>query len=77
MADYHVQFEKGRGVWSVKRVGASRVSKTFATQAEAAKQAKVYADRSGGGEVNVHKKEANQVRDKRTIGKEDPRSTKG
>lgn len=77
MADYHVQFIKDRNAWGVKRAGASRVSKIFETQAAATKQAKIYADRSGGGEVNVHEKEGNQIRDKRTIGKKDPRSSKG
>lgn len=77
MADYHVQYEKDRDVWSVKRAGASRATRTYPTQAEATKAAKAYADKSGGGEVNVHDKEGNRIRDKRTIGKKDPRSTKG
>lgn len=77
MADYHVQYDEDRDLWTVKRAGASRVSRTFATKAEATKQAKVFADRSGGGEVNIHNKGGNKIRDKRTIGKKDPRDIKG
>ena len=77
MADYHVQYDGDRDLWTVKRAGASRVSRTFATKAEATKQAKVFADRSGGGEVNIHNKGGNKIRDKRTIGKKDPRDIKG
>ncbi|MCT6918245.1 MAG: DUF2188 domain-containing protein, partial [Bifidobacteriales bacterium] len=35
MADYHVQYDGDRDLWTVKRAGASRVSRTFATKAEA------------------------------------------
>ena len=77
MADYHVQYNGERDLWTVKRAGASRVSRTFATKGEATKQAKVFADRSGGGEVNIHNKGGNKIRDKRTIGKKDPRDIKG
>jgi len=33
--------------------------------------------KSGGGEVNIHRKDNNQIRDKNTIGKQDPYPPKG
>jgi hypothetical protein len=77
MADYHVQYDKDDEQWKTTRAGGERASSVSDTQAEAIADANRFADNSGGGEVNIHRKDNNEIRDKNTIGKVDPRKTKG
>jgi hypothetical protein len=77
MADYHVQYDKDKGDWSATREGASRASARSATQSDAIAEANRLADSGGGGEVNIHRKDNNQIRDKNTIGKKDPNPPRG
>ena len=77
MADYHVQYDKDKGDWETKKAGASRASARSGTQSDAIADANRLADNSGGGEVNIHRKDNNQIRDKNTIGKKDPNPPKG
>ena len=60
-----------------KKEGASRASSTSETQKEAIADANRFADGSGGGEANIHRKDNNQIRDKKTIGDVDPEKSKG
>lgn len=76
MADYHVQYDKDRGDWETRKAGASRASSRSETQGEAVSDANRLAKNSGG-EVNIHRKDNNQIRDKNTIGKKDPNPPKG
>lgn len=77
MADYDVQFDKDRGDWGAKRAGASRNAARFGTQADAVDAANDLARNSGGGEVRIHTKDTNVIRDTNTIGKKDPYPPKG
>jgi hypothetical protein len=77
MADYHVQHDKNRGDWSVDKAGGQRSSGNFNTQREAIARANELAAKSGGGEVNIHRADNNQIRDKNTIGRDDPYPPKG
>lgn len=53
---YHV-IARSSGGWSVKRTGAAKVSKTFATKNAAISNARKLAVSSGGAEVIVHAKD--------------------
>ena len=53
---YHV-IARSNGEWSVKRTGATRVSKTFPTKDAAITNAKRLVVSSGGGEVIIHTKD--------------------
>lgn len=57
---------------SGNRAGGQRASGAFDTQADAVTRANDLAGNSGGGEVSIHRKDNNQIRDKNTIGKSDP-----
>lgn len=72
MGDYHVTYDKDDEQWKATRSGGQRASGTFDTQADAISRANQLAANSGGGEVNIHRKDNNQIRDKNTIGKTDP-----
>ncbi|GAA1732972.1 DUF2188 domain-containing protein [Microbacterium paludicola] len=77
MADYHVTHDKGDDNWKVTRAGGQRASASAGTQADAVARANQLAGNSGGGEVNIHRKDNGQIRDKNTIGKSDPHPPKG
>lgn len=77
MADYDVQYDMSTGDWSAKRAGASRATARFRTQADADDAARGFAKNSGGGEVRVHRKDNNQIRNTDTIGKTDPFPPRG
>lgn len=73
--DYNV-FHDGND-WVTKKQGASRASSRHDTQKDAYDAARGYLTNSGGGDVSVHRKDNNQIRDKNTIGKKDPFPPKG
>ena len=77
MADYHVNYDKDDEQWKVNRSGGERSSGNFDTQADAIDRANQLTAGSGGGEVNIHRKDNNQIRDKNTIGKDDPFPPRG
>lgn len=77
MPDYHVQYDKDKDSWGAQREGASRASSRHDTQAEAIAAANDLARSRGGGEVNIHRKDDNAIRDKNTIGKPDPFPPRG
>lgn len=77
MSDYHVVHDNQAGVWKVKRAGSDRSSSLADTQSDAIKIANDLARNSGGGEVNIHRKDNAQIRDKNTVGKPDPYPPKG
>lgn len=77
MGDYHVTYDKDDEQWKATRAGGQRASGTFDTQADAISRANQLAASSGGGEVNIHRKDNNQIRDKNTIGKTDPFPPRG
>lgn len=77
MADYHVNYDKDDEQWKVNRSGGERSSGNFDTQADAIDRANQLTAGSGGGEVNIHRKDNNQIRDKNTIGKDDPLPPRG
>lgn len=77
MADYHVQYDKSSGEWLTRRDGATRAAGRYSTQDQARDAGDGFAARSGGGEVRVHRKDNNQIRDTDTIGKNDPYPPKG
>ena len=72
-----MQYDKDKDDWSATKAGASRASARADTQDEAVQAANDFARNSGGGEVNIHRKDNNQIRDKNTIGKDDPFPPKG
>jgi hypothetical protein len=72
MADYHVTHDKSTGDWGAKKSGASRAAARFDTQAQAYDAARGLAERSGGGDVFIHRKDDNVIRDRSTVGKPDP-----
>ena len=74
MANYDVVPHRGK--WASRRAGASRASCVHQTQAEAQHAATTFALHSGGGEVRIHGTDG-KIRDTNTIGKADPRRTKG
>lgn len=76
MADYHVTYDKGDDSWKATRAGAQRASAEADTQADAIARANQLAGSSGGGEVNIHRKDNGLIRDKNTIGKSDPHPPK-
>lgn len=77
MADYHVAHDGDGDQWKVNRAGGQRSSGNFDTQAEAIARANELARSSSGGEVNIHRKDNGQIRDKNTIGKQDPFPPRG
>ena len=77
MANYNVTYDRDSGSWRAKQAGASRTVGDFDTQAEAAAAAKQRAINSGGGDVSIHRRDNNQIREKNTYGKSDPFPPKG
>jgi hypothetical protein len=75
MANYDV-VPRPDGRWSSRRAGASRASRVHDNQAEAQRAANGFALRSGGGGVRIHGTDG-KIREANTIGKADPRRTKG
>ena len=67
MADYHVTKPKDSDVWRVVKTGADRASATAQTQAQAEQLAKQFAERSGGGEVRIHRPNGGPIRDSDTV----------
>ena len=63
--------------WKVNRAGGERSSGNFDTQADAIARANELAASAGGGEVNIHRRDNNQIRYKNTIGKDDPFPPRG
>jgi hypothetical protein len=70
MSDYHV-VPDGDGAWRAVRAGASRAGARAGTQSEAYEAARGFAERSGGGEVRIHRP-TGEIRNSNTIGKSDP-----
>ena len=64
---------KAGGGWTV---GGGKAGKSYPTQAEAAKVARQELLRSGGGELAIKGRDG-KVRDQNTIGRKDPRKSKG
>ena len=73
--DYHVMYDANREMWLGKREGASRASVVGDTQKAVADQTRDLA-RKSGGELNVHRKDNNQIRAKDSYGS-DPLKSKG
>lgn len=63
--------------WVSKRQDASRVSSRHDTQKGAYDATRGYLQKSGGGDVSVHRKSDGVIRDKNTIGRADPHPPKG
>jgi uncharacterized protein YdaT len=68
--DRHV-VPDGDGGWAVEKGDHERVSSKHATQEDAMRRAHEIVANAGGGEVVVHGTDG-QIRDKRTVGKDDP-----
>jgi hypothetical protein len=68
--------KSGGGGWTVEGGGPSFMSSTYKTQAEAEAAARADLMSSGGGELVV-KGENGRVRSQDTIGRPDPRGSKG
>jgi len=61
----HVVFSDGK--WSVRRTGATRASRTFATQEEAIEEARELA-RQEGSEIYIHGLDG-RIRERSTYGR--------
>ena len=73
--DYNVYYN---GIdWVSKRQGASRASSVHSTQKEAYDATRGYLLNSRGGDISIHRKDNNLIREKNTIGKRDPYPPKG
>ncbi|MGI8641289.1 MAG: DUF2188 domain-containing protein [Pyrinomonadaceae bacterium] len=48
---------RSNGEWSVKKVGATRATKTFSTKEGAITTARELVTKSGGGELIIHEKD--------------------
>lgn len=76
MSNYHVSKNKNTQDWNIQKEGASRTSRSAATQREAEKMAKEFAGNSGGGEVRIHGLDG-KIRDSDTVAPaNDPRSSR-
>lgn len=74
--DYNV-FHDGDD-WVVKGQDAQRASSRHETQKDAYDAAKGYLNNTpGGGDISIHRKDNNQIRDKNTINRKDPHPPKG
>lgn len=71
----HVMYDKDSGDWYSKDSGNERASRRFDTQQQAADWATGHA-KNVGSELNVHRKDNNQIRYKNSHGN-DPRNIKG
>lgn len=58
MANYHVTNPKGLNGWKVLKENATRAAVVVGTQKEAEELAKQLSRNSGGGEVRIHKPNA-------------------
>lgn len=67
MPNYHVTNPKGTEKWRVVKENAKRASALADTQKEAEKIAKEFANKSGGGEVRIHKPQGGPIRDSDTV----------
>jgi hypothetical protein len=67
---------KAGGGWTVEAGGPSIIKSTYKTQAEAEAAARADLLGSGGGELAV-KGDDGRVRSQDTIGRKDPRGSKG
>jgi len=67
MANYHVTYDRNNLVWKVKKAGGKRASARTATQKEAEVLANHFCSDSGGGEVRIHRKDNNEIRDSDTV----------
>lgn len=67
MANYHVTNPKGSKDWKVLKENADRASAIVGTQQDAEKIAKDLAEKSGGGEVRIHKPQGGPIRDSDTV----------
>ncbi len=77
MANYHVTYDRSSKNWKVKKAGGSNASGRRATQKEAEALAKYFCSESGGGEVRIHRKDNNEIRDSDTVKPgNDPRKIK-
>ncbi|MGM7448495.1 UNVERIFIED_ORG: uncharacterized protein DUF2188 [Idiomarina abyssalis] len=72
--DFNV-YQGEDGKWRGKRQSASRASVVADTQADAFKQTKELAMRSGS-EISIHRGDNGKIRDKHSYGN-DPESTEG
>lgn len=73
--DYNVYYDGTD--WISKRQGASRASSRHETQREAYGASRGYLGNSTGGDISVHRKDNNQIREKNTIGRRDSFPPKG
>ncbi len=64
------------GQWANKKDGGQRASSLHRTQKQAESAARAALKRTGGGELKV-KNEDGKIRSKDTIGRPDPRSSRG
>jgi hypothetical protein len=67
MPNYHVTNKKGSDDWRVVKDKADRASAIANTQKEAEKIAKELSEKSGGGEVRIHKPNGGPIRDSDTV----------
>ncbi len=67
MSNYHTNYDSNKKHWKVNKAGGKRASRTTKTQKEAEKIAKELCGNSGGGEVVIHRKDNNRIRDKDTV----------
>lgn len=75
MANFHVVPRPNRQ-WAVKQEKTLYDSGTFKYQSDAAQLAKTLTLLNGGGEVVIHRPNG-EIRDKNTIGKNDPFPPRG
>ena len=75
-SNYNV-FHDGKD-WVSKKQGADRASSRHDTQRDAYDATRRYLNNTpGGGDISVHRKDNNQIRDKNTINRKDPNPPRG
>lgn len=67
MANYHITYDRDKKRWKIIKAGATRASTFADTQEEAQKIAKRLSSNQGGGEVRIHRKDNNKIRDSDTV----------
>lgn len=65
MSDHHVAPHPDGG-WQVTESGREKEKRVYTTQEEAADQARLALERSGGGELVIHATDG-QIREKRSV----------
>lgn len=69
----HIQYDKHKKMWILKIENDNNFVEYYSTQKLAIENARKITY----GEMNIHRKDNNQIRQKDTIGKKDPRNIKG